>query len=80
MELPLTPREFEMLEFLATARGKPVSRDEIRQRIYPDSHVASSNVVEVLVGTLRRKLEEDGRSRLLHTRRGFGYILQEDPP
>jgi len=77
IEIPLTPREFEVLEFLGLAHGKPVQRDEIRQRIYPDSETASSNVVEVLVGTLRRKLEEGGRSRLLHTRRGFGYILQE---
>jgi two-component system response regulator MprA len=80
LEIPLTPREFEVLEFLASERGKPVSRDEIRQRIYPDSEIASSNVVEVFVGTLRRKLEEGGRSRLLHTRRGFGYILKESPP
>ena len=80
IEIPLTPREFEVLGFLATEHGKPVSRDEIRQRIYPDSETASSNVVEVLVGTLRRKLEEGGRPRILHTRRGFGYILQESPP
>lgn len=80
MEIPLTPREFEVLGFLASVRGKPVSREEIRQRIYPDSDAASSNVVEVLVGTLRRKLEEGDRPRLLHTRRGFGYILREDPP
>ncbi len=80
IEIPLTPREFEVLELLASQQGKPVSRDEIRQRIYPDSETASSNVVEVFAGSLRRKLEENGRSRLLHTRRGFGYILQEDPP
>ena len=80
IEIPLTPREFEVLELLVTEHGKPISRDIIRQRIYPESNAASSNVVEVLVGTLRRKLEEGGRTRLLHTRRGFGYILQESPP
>jgi DNA-binding response OmpR family regulator len=80
IEIPLTPREFEVLEHLFVNRGKPLSRDEIHQRLYPGSEIAGSNVVEVLVGTLRRKLEEGGRSRLLHTRRGFGYILQESPP
>lgn len=80
IEIPLTPREFEVLELLARHDGKPVSRDDIRQRVYPDPESASSNVVEVFVGTLRRKLEEGGRSRILHTRRGFGYILQEHPP
>jgi len=79
-EIPLTKREFEVLELLASEVGKPVSRDEIRQRVYPDSESASSNVVEVFVGNLRRKLEEGGRSRILHTRRGYGYILQDDPP
>jgi len=75
----LTPREFAVLEFLVGQQGKLVSRDDIHQRIYPDSGFATSNVVEVLVGSLRRKLEEGGRSRLLHTRRGFGYVLQADP-
>lgn len=77
--IELTPREFEVLECLVGQQGKLVSREEIHQRIYPESETASSNVVEVLVGTLRRKLEEGGRSRLLHTRRGFGYVLQANP-
>jgi len=79
-EIALTPREFAVLELLVREQGKPVSRDEIRQRIYPDSETASSNVVEVFVGNLRRKLEDGGHPRILHTRRGFGYQLQATPP
>ena len=73
--LELTPREYSVLECLSEAVGRPVPREEILRKAFPQGEAAGSNVVEVCVAGLRRKLEENGSGRLVHTRRGFGYVL-----
>jgi len=77
--LHLTAREYALLEFLALRAGQVVTRADIWEHIYDFNASAQSNVVEVYIGYLRRKTERDGRSRLIHTRRGFGYVLGEQP-
>ncbi len=67
----VTPREFRVLEYLALNRGRVVSRDELLMHVYGDSEDTWSNVVEVYVAGLRRKL---GAS-IIETRRGHGYIV-----
>jgi DNA-binding response OmpR family regulator len=76
--LDLTAREYAILEILAARKGEVVSRDEISSRIYDFSAERNSNIVDVYVGYIRKKLERGGRSRLVHTRRGFGYVLEAD--
>ena len=75
----LTPREYGILEFLAARQGEVVSREEISSRIYDFGADRNSNIVDVYVGYIRKKLESGGRSRLIHTRRGFGYVLGAEP-
>lgn len=75
MDLDLTAREFAVLACLAGRQGCPVTREEILEEAFPQGVAAQSNVVEVCILSLRRKLEEGGASRILHTRRGFGYQL-----
>ncbi len=75
----LTPREWSLLELLALRAGEPVSRNDIRDRIYDFRSEADSNVIEVYIGYLRRKLERPGAPRVLHTKRGHGYILGGPP-
>lgn len=73
----LTAREYTLLEYMAFRAGELVRREELHTDLYGDSGgSASSNVVDVYVGYLRKKLEADGTPRLLHTRRGEGYILE----
>lgn len=74
-ELDLTAREFSLLACLARREGGPVAREEIFEEVFPKGAAAQSNVVEVCILALRRKLEESGETRILHTRRGFGYQL-----
>ncbi|HET6463701.1 MAG TPA: winged helix-turn-helix domain-containing protein, partial [Candidatus Krumholzibacteria bacterium] len=76
--LELTPREYGILEFLAVRKGEAVTRDQISARIYDFSTEHDSNVVDVYIGYLRKKLERGGRPRLIQTRRGFGYILDDE--
>lgn len=76
--LDLTAREYGILEFLAARKGEVVTREEISSRIYDLGMDRNSNIVDVYVGYIRKKLERGGRSRLIHTRRGFGYLLAPD--
>jgi len=74
----MTAREYAILEFLAVRRGEVVTREQISSRIYDFDTERDSNIVDVYIGYLRRKLERGGRPRLIHTRRGFGYILDDE--
>ena len=56
-----------------------LSREQLLARVWGYDFDPGSNVVEVYVGYLRRKTEAEGESRLLHTVRGVGYVLREDP-
>ena len=73
--MDLTAREYALLEFLALRRGEVVTRTDIWEHVYAFNADASSNVVDVFIGHLRRKIELPGSPRLLHTRRGHGYVL-----
>lgn len=73
--LALTPREFSLLELLMRHRGRAFTRSEILERLAGCESNASDRSVEVLVFGLRRKLEHAGMGELVHTRRGFGYLI-----
>jgi DNA-binding response OmpR family regulator len=75
----LTAREYALLEFLALRAGQVVSRTDLWEHVYDFQAEPGSNVIDVYVGYLRRKLEHSGLPRLIHTRRGMGYLL-EGPP
>lgn len=71
----LTAREYALLEFLAAKAGQVVSRSDIWDHVYDFRSDVESNVVDVHVGHLRKKIEQPGRPKLIHTRRGQGYVL-----
>lgn len=74
----LSPTEYAVLELLMRYAGQPVSKARIFQSVWGDERDAFSNVVEVYVNYLRRKLEAGGASRVIRTVRGVGYVM-EDP-
>lgn len=74
--IDLTAREYALLEFLAHRAGEIVSRIEIWEHVYDFRSSVESNVVDVYIGYLRKKIERSGFSRLIHTRRGQGYVLE----
>lgn len=73
----LTAREYALLEYLARRTGELVTRTDIWEHVYDFHDSAQSNVVDVYIGYLRRKIERPGCPRLIHTRRGQGYVLGE---
>jgi DNA-binding response OmpR family regulator len=75
----LSPREYALLEYLASRSGEVVSRTDIWEHVYDFHCESTSNVVDVCVGHIRRKLEPTGLDRLIQTRRGEGYVLGAQP-
>lgn len=74
--IDLTSREYSLLECLAMRAGQPVSRTELWDHCYDFQAEAGSNVIDVYIGYLRRKIERAGTPKLIHTRRGQGYVLE----
>lgn len=73
--LPLTAREYSLLEYLSLRKGQVVSRTDIEAHIYDDRVEPMSNVVDVAICNLRKKIDEPEGPSLIQTRRGMGYIL-----
>jgi two-component system, OmpR family, response regulator MprA len=76
-ELELTNREFELLEYLMRNERLVVSRERLLDDVWGYDPTAATNTIDVFISNLRRKLEEGGEARLLHTKRGAGYVLKE---
>ncbi len=77
-QLALTPSEYALLELLALRRGRVVTRDQILHHIYDSAAEVSSNVMEVLICSLRKKVQPEGPA-LIVTRRGLGYLIETGP-
>lgn len=78
-DIHLTSKEFALLEFLARNAGRVVGRAEISEHVWDNSYDAFSNVIDVFIRRLRRKVDEGEAHRMLHTRRGAGYVLTAEP-
>jgi DNA-binding response OmpR family regulator len=76
--IDLSPREYAVLELLALRAGEVVSRTDVWEHVYEFHSAAESNVVDVVIGHIRRKLDAPGLPKLIHTRRGHGYVLSEE--
>lgn len=77
-QLFLTPKEFAILEFLARHKDKPVTRTQITEHTWDYNFDSFSNVVDVFIATLRKKVDEGYKKKLIHTVHGVGYVMSED--
>jgi len=75
----LTAKEYALLEFLVLNEGRVVGREQIAQHVWDESFDPMSNVIDVYIKRLRAKLDTKSARRLIHTRRGEGYILTAQP-
>jgi two-component system response regulator MprA len=76
--LALTPREFELLGCLMENAGRVMTRDRLIEKIWGYDFDGEENVLEVFIRTLRTKVEQPGLPKLIHTRRGVGYVVQHE--
>jgi two-component system copper resistance phosphate regulon response regulator CusR len=78
VRISLTAKEYSLLEFFMIREGKVVSRDQIAEHVWDENFDPFSNVIDVYVRRLRRKIDDDFGRPLIHTRRGEGYIFSAD--
>ncbi len=74
----LSAREYALLEYMAYRKGEVVSRTDIVEHIYHEETDMDSNVVDVYINYLRKKIDRDFKKKLIHTVRGAGYMLKEE--
>jgi two-component system, OmpR family, response regulator MprA len=74
--IELTNREFELLEYLMRNQRLVISRERLLEEVWGYDPMAMTNTIDVFISNLRRKLEGGGEPRLLHTKRGAGYVIK----
>jgi two-component system, OmpR family, copper resistance phosphate regulon response regulator CusR len=74
--IELTAREFSVLEFLMRHAGEVVTRTALAEHVWGDHYDSLSNLIEVFINRLRKKIEPPGAPRVLHTVRGAGYVMR----
>lgn len=75
--IQLTPQEFKLLEYLMLNRGRVLTREMILNRVWLYSQDIETRVVDVYMGYLRKKIDSAFKKKLLHSIRGFGYMIKE---
>ena len=78
-EISVTAKEFQILEYMVLHRGRVLSKACLAEAAWNVGEYPSSNVIEVYIGNLRRKIDRGRRPRLIHTLRGAGYVLRLEP-
>jgi len=83
-DIPLTNKEFQLLEYLLRNKGRVLSRVILTEHIWDMHFDTETNIVDVLINRLRRKVDDGFELKLIHTVRGVGYVMKEevdaDPP
>lgn len=75
-DLDLTNREFELLEYLMRNERLVITRERLLEEVWGYDPMAMTNTIDVFISNLRRKLEEGDQPRILHTKRGAGYVIK----
>jgi DNA-binding response OmpR family regulator len=76
--IPLTAKEYSLLEYLILNKGRVLSRVEIAEHVWDINFDTGTNVVDVYINILRKKIDKDFDKKLIHTRIGLGYLLDEE--
>jgi DNA-binding response OmpR family regulator len=77
-EVSLTHREFEVLTYLVRYKNQVITREMLSRDVWQDPYLYPTNVIEVYINHLRRKIDRPGDRPIIHTLRGLGYILREE--
>jgi DNA-binding response OmpR family regulator len=78
IEIQLTPKEFKLLNILATANGKIVSKTAISEKLWDYQVITNQNTIEVYINSLRKKIDKNSTMKLIHTKVGYGYYLKNE--
>jgi DNA-binding response OmpR family regulator len=76
-EIKLTPQEFKLLQCLMSNKGRVLTRDTILNKVWLYAQDVETRVVDVYMGYLRKKIDAQSSKKLIHSVRGFGYVIKE---
>ncbi len=76
--IDLTAREFALLEYLIRNRGRVLSKMDIAENVWDLNFDSGTNIIEVYINYLRKKIDKDYEPKLIHTKSGLGYVLREE--
>lgn len=76
--IDLTAREFALLEYLVRNRGRVLSKMDIGENVWDLNFDSGTNIIEVYINYLRKKIDKDFEPKLIHTKSGLGYVLREE--
>jgi len=76
-KITLTAKEFQLLEYLLRNRNRVVSRADIFEKVWDIDFDTKTNVIDVYINFLRKKIDKDFSPKLIHTQVGMGYVLKE---
>ncbi len=80
VEISLTSKEYAVLEFLAFNQGGVVTREMLQEHVWDCEHGSFSNVIDVLIGRIRKKLNPDEKESVIRTIKGLGYAIENHQP
>lgn len=77
-KIELTPKEFTLLEYLIRNKGRVISKSEIAEKVWDSNAENSMNIIEVYINFLRKKIDKDFETKLIHTKTGMGYVVKDE--
>jgi DNA-binding response OmpR family regulator len=77
-DINLTPTEYKILEVLLSSKGRVLDRMVIAEKVWGFSFNSGTNVIDVHINSLRKKIDKHFAKKLIHTKKGFGYVLSDD--
>jgi DNA-binding response OmpR family regulator len=78
MEIPLSSKEFALLEYLIRNQGIVLSKDMIQKHVWSYDFDGDPNIIKVYIRYLRKKVDDDFEKKLIHTIRNYGYVMKEE--
>ena len=77
-KIDLTGKEYEVLEYLVQSKNRILSRDQIKEHVWDYDYEGDSNIIDVLVKNIRKKIDVENGKQIIHTKRGLGYVVKEE--
>ena len=77
-QIELTGKEYEVLEYLMQSKNRILSREQIKEHVWDFDYEGDSNIIDVLIKNIRKKIDIEAGKQIIYTKRGLGYVIKED--
>lgn len=77
-QIELTGKEYEVLEYLMQSKNRILSREQIKEHVWDFDYEGDSNIIDVLIKNIRKKIDVEDGKQIIYTKRGLGYVIKED--